>query len=235
MNKELQAFKKRFSFEEYCKTDLEFWEIVNNRVEDLPGEEWREIPGWCCFEVSNFGRVKRPLQERCYGGNTYPVLYAEKLLKPYYDKKGYAQVTLKQFGRRGTFYVHRLVADAFDLPYNSPDDVFVNHKDQTPNNNRLDNLERASVHYNNNYGTRNQRLSKTRKEHFGKMTAKERKDYMRPAIEANRKKIICGDVIYNSLSEFCKKWSLRLPTVSRWLNGTNAMPQEWRKKGLQYK
>lgn len=224
--------QRKIKYSSFCRTSPDFWEKFLYQVPDLPGEEWRTIPGWCCYEASNYGRIKRTRQERFYKGKTY--FFAEKLLKPYYDKKGYAQVTLKQFGRRGTFYVHRLVADAFDIPYNSPDDVFVNHKDQIPSNNKLENLERATITYNNNYNDRNKRLSKTRKKHFGKMTAKERKDYMRPAIEANRKKIICGDVIYNSLSEFCEKWSLRLPTVSRWLNGVNAMPQEWREKGLKY-
>ena len=225
--------QRKIKYSSFCRTDSKFWEKVNKKVEDLPGEEWRPIKGWESYMVSNKARVKRTLQERFYQ-NGQIWLLEEKLMTPYICADGRPQVTLKQFGRRGTFYVYRLMMDAFDIPYESPDEVFVNHKNQNPFDNRLENLERASVHYNNNYGTRNQRLSKTRKKHFGKMTAKERKDYMRPAIEANRKKIKCGDVIYNSLSEFCKKWSLRLPTVSRWLNGVNAMPQEWKNKGLRY-
>lgn len=45
MNEEITAFQKRFSLENYCKTDDEFWATIKNRVIDLPGEEWRTIPG----------------------------------------------------------------------------------------------------------------------------------------------------------------------------------------------
>ena len=54
-------------------------------------------------------------------------------------------------------YVHRLVAQCF-LP--NPDNLpCVNHKDENPSNNNVDNLEWCTNEYNLNYGTCRQRAS----------------------------------------------------------------------------
>lgn len=115
--KEVLANVKPFKI---TKADKLFWEKVNNHIEDLPGEVWATIPDWCMYQASNKGRIKRSLQERAYtDGKTR--LFSEKLMTISYTKDGYAQVTLHQFGRKKTLSVHRLVADAFELPYESPD------------------------------------------------------------------------------------------------------------------
>ena len=54
-------------------------------------------------------------------------------------------------------YIHRLVAEAFiPNPSNLP---VVNHKDENPKNNAVDNLEWCTTKYNLNYGTCNTRKS----------------------------------------------------------------------------
>ena len=53
--------------------------------------------------------------------------------------KGYLYVDLYESGRRGRFFVHRLVANAFiSNPQNKP---YVNHIDGNPHNNLVKNLE----------------------------------------------------------------------------------------------
>ena len=55
------------------------------------------------------------------------------------------------------YMVHRLVAEAFiDNPYDLPQ---VNHKDENPKNNNVNNLEWCTREYNVNYGGRIARVS----------------------------------------------------------------------------
>ena len=58
--------------------------------------------------------------------------------------------------------VHRVVADAFiPNPNNYP---CINHKDENPANNKVENLEWCTYKYNNNYGTFAERRRKTMEE-----------------------------------------------------------------------
>ena len=64
---------------------------------------------------------------------------------------GYERVELNVNGKAQNELVHRLVAEAF-IP--NPDNLpCVNHKDETPWNNCVDNLEWCTHEYNTNYGT----------------------------------------------------------------------------------
>lgn len=83
-----------------------------------------------------------------------------KALKPSKVGIGYLQVILCKNCRPKHFYIHRLVAEAF-IP--NPDNLpCVNHKDENPSNNSVDNLEWCTYEYNNNYGTHNERVAKTK-------------------------------------------------------------------------
>ena len=85
---------------------------------------------------------------------------SQKFLKPWIAN-GYYQVTLSKNGEKKKHKIHRLVAIIY-IP--NPDNLRdVNHKDENKLNNCLDNLEWLSHKDNSNYGTRNQRISATRK------------------------------------------------------------------------
>ena len=73
-----------------------------------------------------------------------------KYLKPAYTKTGYASVELFNADGSKRLLVHRLVARAFiPNPLNLPQ---VNHIDEDPRNNSVDNLEWCTAKYNMNYG-----------------------------------------------------------------------------------
>ena len=234
MNKELIAYSKRHSLEEYLRYDDEIIKTLNYRVPDLPGEEWRPVKDFELYEVSNYGRVKRPLQERCYRDGGYPVLFAEKLLSPGYTKGGYAYVMFSIFGRTKTFLVHRLVADAFELPYESPDQTEVHHIDGNPRNNRLENLKRCTPYENKQFNNRGKKVSEGRKAYLAGLSEEERKAMSERAYKKCMRKISCGGKIYDCLKDFAEAIGVTPAAVHHWLNGYNPMPAKYAKLELRY-
>ena len=86
---------------------------------------------------------------------------SKKFLKPGNNHKGYLQVGLSKNGERKWYLIHRLVAEAYlPNPENLPQ---VNHKDENKTNNCLQNLEWCDQKYNNNYGTRTEKVSNSLK------------------------------------------------------------------------
>ena len=114
-------------------------------------EEWKDVPGYeGLYQVSNTGRVKS-LNYHNTGEDNY--------MKPEKLKRGYLRVGLSKNNKRVRFLVHRLVAEAFiPNPHNLPQ---INHKDENPENNSVDNLEWCNAKYNANYGNRANRISQT--------------------------------------------------------------------------
>ena len=120
-------------------------------------EEWRPVKDYeGRYEISNLGRV-RSLDHKVFCEKTQTWksrIQRGRVLKPASNgsKQGYLIVNLRRFNRSKMRYVHRLVADAFlDNPNNYP---VINHKDENPKNNRVDNLEWCTQKYNVNYGSR---------------------------------------------------------------------------------
>ena len=119
-------------------------------------EEWRPVCGFeGLYEVSNLGRIKslsRIIRANTCGKRIIP----ERILSNCINGSGYCTVVLCKNGKHTTFLVHRLVAEAFiPNPNNYPQ---VNHKDENPSNNCVENLEWCDQKYNSNYGTRNKRI-----------------------------------------------------------------------------
>ena len=111
-------------------------------------EEWKPIKDYeDCYEISTMGRVKS-LNYRNSG--------KKKIMKTPKSNCNYKIVALCKNGKYKCCTVHRLVAQAFiPNPYNLPQ---VNHKDENPSNNRVENLEWCDHKYNCNYGTVRQRI-----------------------------------------------------------------------------
>ena len=116
-------------------------------------EVWKDIKGFeGYYQVSNLGNVKalsrKVLSGRCVN-HSYNTL-REHLLSNGVGK--YCQVHLSKNGKTIPKLVHRLVAEAFiPNPNNLP---CINHKDENPKNNCVDNLEWCSYKYNNEYNDR---------------------------------------------------------------------------------
>ena len=87
-------------------------------------------------------------------------LRRHKVLKPKIDRYGYEVVGLSINGKIYHRTVHRLVAQAFiPNPNNLPT---VNHINEDKTDNRVINLEWASIADNDNHGTRNERMADTK-------------------------------------------------------------------------
>lgn len=122
-------------------------------------ETWKDVEGYeGLYQVSNLGRVKS-LERYVIRGRGGISKVRERILKCGHDKDGYSCVALMLNGKRTTFRVHRLVAQAFiPNPENKP---FVNHINEDKTNNHAKNLEWCTCKENNNHGTRNERMAKT--------------------------------------------------------------------------
>ena len=112
-------------------------ELADNEVvRDIEGYEG-------LYQVTSYGRV-------------YSVKSGKFLRFGKVGGGGYLQVCLHKEAKKKNYYVHRLVATAFlENPLQLPQ---VNHKDENPSNNRLENLEFCTASYNINYGSHTERM-----------------------------------------------------------------------------
>lgn len=103
-------------------------------------EVWKDIIEYeGLYQISSFGNVK-----------SFKRYKEGKLLQPKSDKDGYKEIGIRDIqGNRKFKRVHRIVAEAFlENPNNY---TFVNHKDNDPSNNNIENIEWCTIEYNNKY------------------------------------------------------------------------------------
>lgn len=102
-------------------------------------EIWKDIPGYeRLYQASDLGRVR----------NNRGKIISQKVCR---NRGGYKQVGLTKDGVRKYYRVHRLVWSAFNGPI--PEGYEINHNDENPENNCLDNLSLMTRTENINWGT----------------------------------------------------------------------------------
>ena len=125
-------------------------------------EIWKEIKDYPNYMVSNLGRVK---------SLNYNRTGVEQIRKLKKNDKGYLSINLSKNNNVKWFFVHRLEAIAFDLPIpehlkNIPiEKLEINHKDENPQNNHLDNIEWTDSKGNKDWGDYKKRLSESLKKY----------------------------------------------------------------------
>lgn len=129
---------------------------------DLGFEVWQDIPGHeGLYQASTYGRIKDG-----------------EHIKRLTQNNGYLCTMLQ--GK--AFKVHRIIALTF-LP-SCQYLPCINHKDENKLNNRVENLEWCDHAYNNNYGTRNKRISEA---NSGKSKTSEHRENISRALKNNPK------------------------------------------------
>lgn len=114
-------------------------------------EVWKDIEGYVgYYQISNLGRVKSLSRKDSLGHNL-----KEMILKPCLNK-GYYHVNLYENSKRKTYQVHQLVAVAFLNHKADKFKIVINHKDENPLNNNIDNLELCTHRYNIVYSKKNE-------------------------------------------------------------------------------
>lgn len=137
-------------------------------------EIWKDISGFeGLYQVSNLGRVKS--LPKYFYSRGYPQLRKERILNPRCTGK-YRNYLAVKFIDGHQYKVHRLVAQAFiPNPNNLP---LINHKDENPLNNRVENLEWCTNAYNVKYSAKplsEEHKDKIRQAHKGKHLSEEHK------------------------------------------------------------
>lgn len=128
-------------------------------------EIWRNVKDFeGLYQVSNLGRVRS--LDHYVNSNGGVRLVKGVLIKPKIDSGGYMRVTLHKNDTHKNYQLHRLVGMTFpDLiewtecakgkPFNK---LQINHKDENPSNNNINNLQWCVVEDNLIYGTRLDRI-----------------------------------------------------------------------------
>ena len=108
-------------------------------------EIWKDVKDYeGLYQVSNLGNVRS--------------IKSNKVLVLSSSPSGYKFINLRKNSTGKNFRVHRLVAEAFIPNINKL--PFINHKDENPENNNVENLEWCTASYNINYGDRNNKVAK---------------------------------------------------------------------------
>ena len=126
----------------------------------MENEVWKDIPNFeGLYQVSNLGNVKSLKFNKI------------KVLKPGVDKFGYSNVNLYKSKKAKSYGVHRLVAMAFLNHIPCGINLVVDHINDNPKDNRLENLQ-VITHRENTYKTQGKYSSKYKGVNWSKKSNK---------------------------------------------------------------
>jgi len=163
------------------------------------GRIWKDVEGYeNLYQVSTDGLVR----------TSHKGLW--EMLSAGRKKHGYYSVLLHKDGKRKNMLIHRLVAKAFlPNPNNYP---YINHKDENPSNNHVDNLEWCTASYNNSYGEHPKKVSKAAKERTRTGKCFDGSDYLGNMVAPVLQYDLNGNFIheFESVKEAREKYSSRV-------------------------
>lgn len=165
--------------------------MFNNFTEtELSHEQWRYVDGYDgMYQVSDLGRV------RSLKFGKVIVLRASK------DKDGYLMVGLSKDGKTKKSYIHRLVAQAF-IENDDETKIYINHRDECKQNNRLWNLEWCTASYNQTYnGLQHRRMSNYHRSNYKRNAIK---DLYNPKLSINE-----NIKVFKSNGISCSSWTVK--------------------------
>lgn len=120
-------------------------------------EIWKVMKENKKYEISNFGKVR--------------TIATGRIRKTRISNKGYEQVGIYIEKKLKYLYIHRIVANNFLENINNSKEV--NHINENKLDNRVENLEYCDTKYNCNYGTRNERILKSKEQTFKSIIQKD--------------------------------------------------------------
>ena len=126
---------------------------------------WKTIENYEDYEISSSGIIRRIRYDNPGNNTQYKIPY---YIKYNIDKDGYLRCALSKKGKTKSYFVHRLVIQAFKK--NLENKPCVNHIDGNKENNDISNLEYVTVRENNLHalklGLRDMKNNKLSKEVF---------------------------------------------------------------------
>ena len=172
-------------------------------------EVWKPVVGYeNCYQVSNLGNV-RSITRRVYQINKSPKISYGRILKPS-KSRGYFGVTLcRDEGKKKRIPTHRLVAIAFlSNPQNKST---VNHINGNKEDNRLQNLEWATVSENTQHAYNNGLVIAAKGEKHGMVKLTENQ------VHLIRQKLLVGE----KQKDICREFGISRTAVSGISTGRN--------------
>lgn len=187
--------------------------------EFMSQERWVDIKGYeGLYQVSNWGNVKSLERDIIYKNGKKRTV-SERLLSPLKNMNGYLFVVLVKNGIKKNLRVQRLVLCSF-LNDSLTTELHVNHLNEIRTDNRLDNLSLCTQKENNNWGTRNKKLSDSLK---GGTRSQESKYRMAKAQQQSNGKPINQ---YDLNGNFIRRWDY-ISQVGKFYKNTAMFANIW--------